>query len=90
MKVCPVCGARAFDDAPMCFGCLHRFEENAREDEVPLDAENVVGEGFERRTEVFAEPIARPPAFLIRFTPMVDEAGGVEWSCAVVTDPCIA
>ncbi|WP_165046134.1 MULTISPECIES: hypothetical protein [unclassified Adlercreutzia] len=27
MKVCPVCGARAFDDAEVCYGCLHRFAE---------------------------------------------------------------
>lgn len=27
MKTCPVCHARAFDDAQMCFGCLHRFDE---------------------------------------------------------------
>lgn len=26
MKTCPICGARAFDDADMCFGCLHRFD----------------------------------------------------------------
>ena len=25
MKTCPVCHARAFDDAEVCFGCLHRF-----------------------------------------------------------------
>ena len=25
MKVCPVCGAKAFDDAAVCYGCLHRF-----------------------------------------------------------------
>ena len=25
MKTCPICGARAFDDAETCFGCLHRF-----------------------------------------------------------------
>lgn len=28
MKTCPVCHARAFDDAQMCFGCLHRFDES--------------------------------------------------------------
>ena len=22
MKTCPTCGARAFDDAEVCFGCL--------------------------------------------------------------------
>ena len=27
MKVCPVCNALAFDDAPICYGCLYRFEE---------------------------------------------------------------
>ena len=25
MKVCPVCHARAFDDAEVCYGCMHRF-----------------------------------------------------------------
>ncbi len=25
MKTCPVCGAKAFDDAEVCYGCLHRF-----------------------------------------------------------------
>ena len=27
MKICPVCGARAFDDALICYGCLYRYEE---------------------------------------------------------------
>ena len=26
MKPCPICGALAFDDALMCYGCLHPFE----------------------------------------------------------------
>lgn len=25
MRVCPVCHARAFDDAEVCYGCMHRF-----------------------------------------------------------------
>lgn len=25
MRVCPVCHARAFDDAEICYGCMHRF-----------------------------------------------------------------
>lgn len=25
MKTCPICGARAFDDAEVCYGCLHRY-----------------------------------------------------------------
>ncbi len=26
MKECPICKAVAFDDAQVCYGCLHRFE----------------------------------------------------------------
>lgn len=29
MKTCPVCGARAFDDAEVCYGCLYRFSDEA-------------------------------------------------------------
>ena len=25
MKTCPVCKARTFDDAEVCYGCMHRF-----------------------------------------------------------------
>ena len=25
MRICPVCHARAFDDAEICYGCMHRF-----------------------------------------------------------------
>lgn len=27
MKVCPVCKARAFDDADVCYGCLYSYDE---------------------------------------------------------------
>ena len=27
MKECPTCGAPAFDDASVCFGCLYRFDD---------------------------------------------------------------
>lgn len=26
MKTCPVCQARTFEDAEVCYGCLHRFD----------------------------------------------------------------
>ena len=29
MKTCPVCDAKAFDDAEICYGCMHRFDEDA-------------------------------------------------------------
>lgn len=30
MKTCPVCRARTFEDAEMCYGCLHRFDGGGR------------------------------------------------------------
>lgn len=27
MKTCPICKAGAFDDAEVCYGCLHRFSQ---------------------------------------------------------------
>lgn len=34
MKTCPVCKSGAFDDAKVCYGCLHQFtEEDSRTDE---------------------------------------------------------
>ena len=29
MRKCPICGARLFDDMSVCYGCLHRFDEEA-------------------------------------------------------------
>lgn len=37
MKECPICKAIAFDDARICYGCLHRFEEEALAETVPAD-----------------------------------------------------
>ena len=28
MKTCPTCKARCFDDMEICYGCMHRFEED--------------------------------------------------------------
>ncbi len=30
MKTCPVCRARTFEDAEVCYGCLHRFDGGGR------------------------------------------------------------
>ena len=27
MKICPVCKSRCFDDMQVCYGCMHRFDE---------------------------------------------------------------
>ena len=37
MKTCPVCKAIAFDDALVCYGCLHRFEEGEAMRAIPED-----------------------------------------------------
>ena len=28
MKVCPVCKSRCFDDMKICYGCMHKFEDD--------------------------------------------------------------
>ena len=33
MKTCPICNAKAFDDAAVCYGCLHRFEKEGESDD---------------------------------------------------------
>lgn len=38
MKTCPVCKARTFDDAEVCYGCMHRFGSTPTE--VLADAGN--------------------------------------------------
>ena len=40
MKTCPVCQARSFDDAEVCYGCLHRFSETEVPDPTSASASN--------------------------------------------------
>ena len=48
MKTCPVCQAKAFDDATICYGCLHRFEDeeivnvSTRVKEIPSQPEFLI------------------------------------------------
>ena len=72
MKVCPVCKAIAFDDATICYGCLHQFKaDGARSAAAEEDrASSAVTRGS-------------APEFLIRFKPAGAENGDVTWSCAV-------
>lgn len=85
MKICPVCEARAFDDASTCYGCLYRFGD---------DDSAVGGFGAELANTEPSEDGALPhaqsqagvlPEFLIKFTPVKDASGGVAWSCVVET-----
>ena len=70
MKSCPICGARAFDDAAVCYGCLHRF----------ADEEAPVEDGMPAAME------ASCPAFLIRLRAMLSEDGECQWVCEVETE----
>ena len=74
MKICPVCKAIAFDDASICYGCLHQFEPDGAD-----SVEHVEGAPAPVR---LGEAV---PEFLIRFTPALAKDGGVTWSCAVET-----
>ena len=76
MKICPVCGARAFDDALTCYGCLHRFEED-------MEEEGESREDAVWHTTASVTPVVPAPEFTIRFTPSSDSAGRVTWACAV-------
>ena len=67
MKACPVCNSLAFDDAKICFGCLHPFgDESAAEAE--LESKNRAGENLTR--------------FVVSFIPVVED-GHTAWSCSV-------
>ncbi|NHM14036.1 hypothetical protein [Xiamenia xianingshaonis] len=39
MKTCPICSAKAFDDARICYGCMYSYDSasDAGEEESPLD-----------------------------------------------------
>jgi len=30
MKICPTCTSSTFDDMPVCYGCLHLFDDAAK------------------------------------------------------------
>ena len=39
MKSCPVCKARCFDDMEICYGCMHRFEQEEGNGDAPIGKE---------------------------------------------------
>ena len=80
MKVCPVCQAAAFDDAQICYGCLHDY----REDET-RSTTSQQEEPQQSSTEhhIVSASLKAIPEFLVHFTPSVEESGSITWSCAV-------
>lgn len=47
MKTCPICKAQAFEDAEVCYGCLHHFVET----DAPLSSNANSKEGAEQSSE---------------------------------------
>ena len=43
MRQCPVCQAWCFDDMPICFGCMHRFDNDEEPHGLPNDTEVFLG-----------------------------------------------
>lgn len=82
MKTCPVCRAVAFDDARICFGCMHCFDET--------DKSGIANSAMEQTCAHDCEPgsfeavgRAVPPAFLVKMVPALEETGIVSWTCSV-------
>lgn len=71
MKQCPICQSLAFDDAATCFGCLHEFGPDEREQ--PM-------ENAQCATPL---PFEAPPAFVIQIKPERERSGHTTWTCEV-------
>lgn len=94
MKTCPVCHAITFDDATVCFGCLHRYDDF---DPVTDTSESGSKSNVIIPAEVKPDPLAidvsrsgfsditslQPPGFCINIKPVTSGAGMITWSCAV-------
>ena len=74
MKICPVCGARAFDDAKTCFGCLHPFTDGQMVHKIGEQAVQV-GKHAVRRLEL--------PTLVISVDAVREEGGGLEWRYSI-------
>lgn len=90
MKTCPVCNALTFDDAVVCYGCMHRYDHvddsrNAFEEGesvvVPLAASAPESGNHLGYSDGF--PSDLPPEFCIKMVPNIRQSGAVTWDCSV-------
>lgn len=101
MKDCPICGAMAFDDARLCYGCLHDFTQDDGGKAVRADAvgrpsvEGEAGEANRAGIECGHAPGAALPergedcgraTFLLSLAAAPAPDGALEWTCTV--EPC--
>lgn len=70
MKVCPVCKSRCFDDMDVCYGCLHKFND----EQVEEVSNNKDLSGFDKTIKMDKADILQiPEYFELDSFPMVEE-----------------
>lgn len=74
MKICPVCSARSFDDAELCFGCLHPFG--------PQDEP-----GFQVQAKASSENL---PSFFVHVWADRGDDDALVWHCRAEAEHCCA
>ena len=75
MKTCPTCGARAFDDAEVCYGCLHRYDAG-EESALRGDLRGMAVEGRRADPQRIAGPCAAMRPDAVRPAPATGPEGG--------------
>ena len=83
MKTCPICHAVAFDDAAICYGCLHRFADNEEHRCIEGDDSLFAIDSKPEERTIPTVANADMPSFSIRFTPLREPSGVVAWSCSI-------
>lgn len=76
MKTCPICKAKAFDDAAVCYGCMHRFGEKP-EQVLPIAPQHAP------KGRAIARLDDWPPSFQITLTPPALSGVDRAWTCSV-------
>lgn len=93
MKTCPTCNAVAFDDAKVCYGCMHRYDEEPYEPSMaPLEESSIpllkspTAPIYVPEQESVQQPLQSNmvvPGFTIRIVPVVETTGTIRLDCSV-------
>ena len=98
MKACPICGSLTFDDAAVCYGCLHRYGETDEGGEaapapgiaqVPAPGIAQVpapGEFVVGGRSGIREPAISKPlpvSLLVSLVPQEEAVGKTSWRCEI-------
>lgn len=89
MKQCPICQSIAFDDAAVCYGCLHEFNDDD-EGEPTVSSEAMPEKDGDEPAPVGVEAPSpaviiddMPPSFVIQIKPERERSGLMAWKCTV-------